>query len=158
MSYYNGDFIFRNEFSYGNPVKDPSTARPGLPMYNWWFINEIPGPNAPLEQDQYVSDGAGGEFKIYDEDPAKTITTAATQHLEGSRFSYDNTFNIEYFQYWDYENCGGKNDMAKAAHKSVPKIDQRSKDIRYLRMPILMGSKGKQQLTERKAIIQRLKQ
>jgi hypothetical protein len=152
----NGDFIFRNEFSYGMPIKDPSTARAGM-QHNWWVLLEIPGPNAPLEQDQIVDDGAGGEFRIYDEDPAKTVITPTAQNLEGSKLSWDDAFGGEYYQYWEYENCGGKSDPASPVRKSMGIIDQRTRDIVLLKMPLLCGPLLKQQLAERKAIVERLK-
>lgn len=153
---YDGYFIFRNEFKYGNPAKDPSTVRPGMPPFNWWWINEVSSPNAPLEIDQYVDDGIGGEFKAYDEDPDKTIITTASQNLVGSRLTWDDAFGIEYYQYWEYENCGGKSVSSARGQKPARVLNQRSKDILLLRKPLIAGPLLKQQLAERKVIQERL--
>jgi hypothetical protein len=157
LKYLSSDYlVVRIVFHYDQHVKSPFTARPGVP-HNWWYINEVTSPLVPTERDEYWGDGAGGEFLAFDEDPAKTVINPTAQNFAGDRLIFDNIFGVENYQYWEYENCGGKNELNSRSSKSIGKMDPRSKDIALLKMPLLRGPVSKQQLAERKAILQRLK-
>jgi hypothetical protein len=156
--FISSDFLLaRIVYHFNKHIKDAETARPGLSSCNWWYINEIISPFEPTERDEYWGDGEGGEFLAYDEDPAKTVINPTTQNLAGDRLSFDNIFGVEKYHYWVFENCGGKNESTSSPRKSIPKIDQRTRDIAQMRMPLLRGPQLKKQLEERKSIMQRLR-
>ena len=153
----NGDLVQREEYKYRKPTRDPATARPGLPFSFWYLIYLESGPFVDWTRDVFIGDGAGGEFIVYDENPDKTVVTSTSKHLAGSRSTFDEIAGIEYYQYWNYENCGDNNTGGSHGNKSMPKTDQRSRDLIQLQMPLLRGRQLKQQLAEKKAIWQRLK-
>jgi hypothetical protein len=149
--------VVRNVFNYDMHIKNPSTARPGLPSYNWWYINEVISPFEHTEWDEYWGDGEGGEYLAGDEDPAKTVINPTMQNHALNRLGYDNISGTEHYQYWEYENCGGKNGSVPGAHNPILKMDQRAMDIAKLRMPLIRGPQLQKQLAERRSILQRLK-
>jgi hypothetical protein len=151
LRYLSSNFlVVRIVFDYNKHIKNPATARPGLPSYDWWYINQVTSPFEPTEWDEYQGDGVGGEFMTYDEDPSKTIITPTTQNLAGKRTAFDNIFAAQNYQYWEYENCGGNNESASVIGNSLPKMDQRSRDIAQLRLPLLRGPGLSKQLAERR--------
>ncbi|MGZ8550130.1 MAG: hypothetical protein ACXWV2_05690 [Chitinophagaceae bacterium] len=152
-----GELVTREEYKYRKSTRDPSTARPGLPYSFWYLIYLEAGPFVDWTRDVFIGDGAGGEFKVYDENPEKTVITRTAKNLASSRLTFDEIAGIEYHQYWEYENCGGKNAGGSPGHKSMPKTDQRSQDVARLKMPLLTGRQLRPQLAEKKAIWQRLK-
>lgn len=152
----NNYLILRVVNHYKKHIKSPYTARPGITQ-SWWYSNDVTSPLVPTERDEYWGDGEGGEFLAFDEDPAKTIINPTAQNLTANRLTFDNISGNEIYQYWEYENCGRKNESDLAARKSMPDIGQRAMDIAKLRMPLLRGPQLKKQLEERKLIVQRLK-
>ncbi|CAN5793155.1 hypothetical protein BH10BAC3_BH10BAC3_23710 [soil metagenome] len=153
----NDIFVFGIAWQYTKPIKEPKNARPGMPPYSWWWLDELTSPFLPSDRDEFQGDYVGGSFPVFDEDISQTIITPAAQNLPSDRLSFDNISGSEFYNYWEYENCGGKNGLNQPARKQLSKMDQRTKDLALLRMPLLRGSKVKQQLEERKAIYQRLK-
>lgn len=150
------ELVVRMVSRYKKHIKSPFTARPGIAQ-SFWYINDVTSPLVPTERDEYWGDGEGGEFLAFDEDPDKTVINRTIQNLAADRLVFENLSGLEYYQYWEYENCGEKDKYAPAARKSMPYMNQRAIDIAKLRMPLLRGPQLKKQLSERKLIIQRLK-
>lgn len=152
-----GELAFREEYSYRKPIRLAASARPGIPFSFWYLTTIESGPLVDWSRDVFVGDGVGGEFKVYDENPNKTSVTSTSRHFVNTKSTFDEANAIEYYQYWEYENCGGGHGGGPHANKSMPKTDQRTRDLIQLHMPLLRGRQLKQQLAEKRAMWQRLK-
>ncbi len=153
----NDHFYFGIAFQYNMPFKEPKSARPGMPPFSWWWLDELTSPFLPNGRDEFAGDDFGERFQIYDEDPSLTVINSAAQNLAADRLSIDNFFGGQFYSSWLYENCGGKNTLNKPASTPAINLDQHTKDKIFLKMPLLKGPGLKKQLAERKAIYRRLR-
>jgi hypothetical protein len=148
----------RWEYTYDKPIKNPSKAIPGLNNYAWWYVNDMFSPTKFWSASLFVNDGAGNYVKLFGEDPSKTQVAVGAQNYATNQFTYDDvTGDLSNEQYWEFENCGGRNVSPARSKQIVTQMDQRSKDVLLLHKPLLAGPNLRKQLADRRAIIQRLK-
>lgn len=103
-----GGLVQRAFFTFGKAIKNPETTLPGLPDYNYIYLNNPINKWRHTSSTLYFPDADGNPELVYAQDPSLSTLVAGDQNYAASQVFYDATNDLMIHSSWTMENCGGK--------------------------------------------------
>ncbi len=144
VSYFDGEPLQSDEYTYNQPNKNPFMAIPGLP-YPFLYTNAYVS-KWYATSDKFTLYENSNPVVLFDTDPAQTVMETGFQHYLSSATYYDRVSGTFMTRTFEYQNCGPQSNMPEKANGPSSNSAMNKKGNRHGPMIITSHDKMRKQI------------